>query len=261
MTHQEKLAQILACQGRTGRIVNTLIAIVILLNVASATLETVSSLNIRFGSLFLYFEIFSVAVFSVEYLLRFWAIGVDPKYAGLLGRVRFMCTPMALIDLVAIAPFYLATGMDLREVRALRLMRLTRLLKMGRYSNSMRLIGDVVWGRRYELLSSVSILAIMLIVAATAIYHVEQAAQPAVFSSIPATMWWAVVTLTTVGYGDMLPITEFGKILSAFIATLGVGLFALPASIMGAAFVDHFAAKRRSAQPDCPRCGPVEPTA
>ncbi|MFY0601771.1 MAG: ion transporter [Cyclobacteriaceae bacterium] len=211
----------------------------ILLNVAAVILETVENIHNEFIEVFYYFEIVSIIIFSIEYLGRLWTCTYFEKYKHpFWGRIKFIFSFAGLIDLLAILPFYLPLvfAMDGRFLRMLRLFRVLRIFKMGRYSTAFNLIVKVVSKRKEELLITLTIVLVMLILASSMMYYIEHEAQPDNFSSIPETMWWGVATLTTVGYGDVYPVTGFGKVLGAFIAILGVGIFALPAGIIAAGF-------------------------
>lgn len=243
--------------SRAARVVAILLTTLILLNVAAAVLETVDSLRRAWAAAFDSLEGFSVAVFTVEYLLRLWACTADERYSSpLQGRLRYAATPLMLIDLIAIAPFFLTSvvNVDLRTLRAIRLVRLLRVLKIARYSESLRLLGRVLVARRSELFITLIAVLVLLVVSSTLMYYAERDAQPEQFSSIPAAMWWSVETLTTIGYGDMLPVTVVGKLINSFIALLGVGLFALPAGILGSGFVEELQ-RRKRAPAHCPHCG------
>lgn len=227
------------------------------LNVIMVILETVPELSARFGPWFRWFEIFSVTVFTVEYFLRIAVCTAAPDFTHpLWGRVRFMLTPLALIDLLAIVPFYLSAFvmLDLRFVRMVRLLRLFQLFKMGRYVRSLRILGRVVWDKREELQVVAIVLLIMLVITSSLMYFVEHEAQPEAFSSIPSAMWWGIVTLTTVGYGDVYPITPLGRFLGTLIAVLGVGMFALPAGILSSGFIEAIQ-KGDPKEHICPHCG------
>jgi voltage-gated potassium channel len=171
------------------------------------------------------------------------------------GRIRFALTPLALIDLLAILPFYfpLFLPIDLRFIRALRLFRLFRIFKLTRYSDALKKLGGVVILKKEELLISVMIVLVILFFASTLMYFIEGETQPETFSSVPKSLWWGVVTLTTVGYGDVYPVTPLGKVLGAVIAFLGVGMFALPAGILASGFAETIHRKRE--QTTCPHCG------
>lgn len=242
--------------GQASRAVAALITVLIALNVLAVVLETVPSLHARYGGAFYAFEVFSVAVFTVEYVLRLWTCALDPRFAGpVTGRLRFAVTPMAVVDLMAVAPFYLPmVSADLRFLRATRLFRLLRVLKLGRYSESLRIFGNVLRARRADLIVALFAALLLLVFASAFMYFVERDAQPQAFSSIPATMWWGVVTLTTVGYGDVYPLTPVGRVLGAVIALFGVGLFALPAGILASGFAEEIQ-KKPGTRATCPHCG------
>ena len=236
---------------------NVFLGSLILLNVLAVIVETVESIRVRWASEFAAFESFSVAVFTLEYLLRLWTCTLDPRFEGSArGRLRFVLSPMAIIDLLAIVPAYLPgdSFLDLRYARVVRLVRLLRALKLARYSRSVQTLSNVFRERRADLVLTTVLLLVLLVVSASTMYFAEHAAQPGTFSSIPAAMWWAVVTLTTVGYGDVYPITPLGKILGAIIALLGIGLFALPAGILASGFADELQRARKEVSQRCPHC-------
>ncbi|MDX1545365.1 MAG: ion transporter [Rhodothermales bacterium] len=223
----------------------------ILLNVGAVIVSTVERLDEHLLGWFRGFEVFSVIVFSVEYLLRLWAsIESDEYDHPVWGRLRYAVTPGALIDLAAILPFYLPkfTSIDLRAIRALRLFRLFRLLKLGRYSRTITLLSDVLREKKAELILALSAVLVVLVFASSLMYFAEHNAQPDKFGSIPETLWWGVITLTTVGYGDVYPVTTLGKLLGGVISLLGIGLFALPAGILSNGF--HEAVQRKHGDVD-----------
>lgn len=248
---------------RASAAVDAVIISLIVLNTVALVLETVEPIWARYAGFFVAFEIASVLIFTVEYVLRVWSAVSSPRFAGSVrGRLRFMRTPMAVIDLLAILPFYLPlTGLDLRFLRAFRLFRLFRLAKLGRYSAALQTFGRVIRTKKEELVVTLSVLVLLLLVASSLIYFVETEAQPEAFSSIPATMWWGIATLTTVGYGDIYPITALGRTLAAVIAVLGIGMVALPTGILGSAFVEEL--QRDEGEDEdtpteattCPHCG------
>jgi len=225
-------------------------------NVLAVILETVPSLS-QYSGFFSTFEVVSVAIFTAEYLARVWACISDERYRGnVRGRFRFIVSPMALVDLAAILPFYLPAllPVDLRVLRALRLLRLLRVLKFGRYSGALRSLGAVFRAKKEELVITSSVVFLLVVLASSAMYFVEHEAQPEMFSSIPASMWWAVATLTTVGYGDTYPVTVLGKVLGAVVAVLGIGMFALPAGILASGFGEELQ-RRTERRRTCPHCG------
>jgi voltage-gated potassium channel len=243
-----------------SRIFDSFIILLIFLNVFAVVVGTVQSVEERFSAHLHAFEVFSVAVFTAEYLMRLWACAADARYAHPVGgRLRFALTPMALIDLMATLPFYLSLAVvDLRVIRAFRLFRLLRIAKLGRYSTTFALFGKVFRTRKEELVITGLLMAFLVVIASSLMYFAENEAQPDKFPDIPSTMWWSVVTLTTVGYGDVYPVTLWGKIFAGTIAILGVGMFALPTGILGAGFVEEVQ-KMKDEKTCCPHCGePLE---
>ena len=263
MTLRSRVHDVLDGSGnRAARVVRFSLALLIVANVLAVVFETVPAFAERAGGLLDAFEAVSLAVFSVEYLLRLWSAGEHAAFRGAPGRLYWMATPGALVDLLAIAPSLLALGGDMRVVRVLRLARLMRIAKLGRYSFALRTLREVVQKKAPDLLSMAFVLLILLVLSSALMFQLEHEAQPEAFSSIPATMWWGIVTLTTIGYGDMSPITIEGRLVGAFVAVLGIGMFALPAGLLGSAFVDELG-KARDRAPGgagrrCPHCdGPL----
>jgi voltage-gated potassium channel len=239
---------------RLNRVLDGALLSLILLNVLASIVGTVPETEACCSRGMEAFERFSMLVFSAEYLARVWAAPVDSRYRGAFGRLRYVSTPMAVIDLLAVLPFYLAgLGGDLRFVRALRLFRFFRVVKLARYVTALGLLASVVRSKREELLLTALALAILLVTASSLMFYAEHTTQPDKFSSIPATMWWAVSTITTVGYGDVYPMTPMGRVLGAGVSVLGVAFFAFPTAILGSGFVD--AVNRRRAAECCPHCG------
>jgi len=244
-------------EGGLGRAIDVFILGLIVANVVAVILETVAAVRETVGRGFQYFEWFSVVVFTIEYLLRLWSCTASPRFERpVAGRLRFALSPMALVDLAAILPTYvpMLIPVDLRVLRILRLMRLGRMLKLARYSESFSLLGGVLRAKRAELGVTGFAGGVLLLLASSLMYFVENAAQPEAFSSIPAALWWGVSTLTTVGYGDIYPVTSLGKVLGGVIGVLGVGLFALPAGILAGGFAEALQ-KPRAPVPTCPHCG------
>jgi voltage-gated potassium channel len=238
------------------RIVAFCLLLLIIANVAAVILETVDAYSIRYGTYFYWFEIFSVAVFSIEYLLRVWVAPMEERYSGPIGgRIRYALSAPAVIDLIAILPFFLPMFIttDTRILRAFRILRIFRLLKMQRYVHSLDKLDDVIRSKKEELLVTTTMIAIMLIFSASMMYLVENEAQPDKFPDIPSALWWGIATLTTVGYGDVFPITPIGKLLGGVIAFLGIGMFALPTGILASGFAEQI--RRKEACLECPHCG------
>lgn len=236
------------------------ILVLIFFNVVAAIIGTIPLMSDNYGKYFYTFEVISVAIFTVEYLLRMWACVESDRFKKPVhGRIKYFFTPMALIDAFAILPFYLVLlGVDLRMLRVLRLFRLLRVAKAGRYFKAMHMIRNVFRSRKEELIISMLLIMMILVLSSSVMYYVENDTQPEAFSSIPASMWWAVATLTTVGYGDVYPITTLGRIMGAIIAVSGVGLFALPAGLLASGFMDEIESKKKLTKLKakfCKHCG------
>lgn len=228
------------------------------LNVVAVILGSVPEIDAEFARELYGFEIFSVAVFSLEYIARLWSCVEDPEYSHpVWGRLRFAVRPLVLIDLLAILPFFLTfVIVDLRVLRIARFLRLVRLVKAARYVKAMRLFHAVFQSKREELVLTTGLMAMLLILASSVMYFAENAEQPEKFSSIPESMWWAVATLTTVGYGDVFPVTLIGRLAAGVIAILGIGFFALPTAILGSGFVEAVQCSKEPIVPKiCPHCG------
>ena len=210
----------------------------ILLNVAAVVLESLPGWSARYGAWFLGIELVSVLIFTLEYGLRLWSCVEDRRHDyrhPVRGRLRYALTPMAIVDLLAVLPFYLAFLVPV-DLRILRLVRLIRLLKITRYSPALRSLGAVVKAESRSILGAVMLMVMAVLLASSVMYVLERHAQPDVFESIPKAMWWGVVTLTTVGYGDVTPITPLGRVFGAMVTVFGIGIFALPTAILAAGF-------------------------
>jgi len=244
---------------KTSYIFDMAILSLIFLNVFTAVISTVSTIESRYDHFLYIFEVFSVTIFTGEYLARIWTcIEYDKFSKPFYGRLSYIFTPMALVDILAILPFYFSVlGFDLRMVRVLRLFRLFRVAKVGRYFKALDMIKIVFKSRMEELTISIVMIVMILILASSIMYYLENPVQPEAFSSIPASMWWAIATLTTVGYGDVYPITSMGRFMGAIIAVAGVGLFALPAGIIASGFMEQIEKKDQSSSHPkyCCHCG------
>ncbi len=205
-----------------------ILAALIIFSIITFSLETLPDLDSTTRRLLEYCEYIIVAVFTVEYLYR---LGTSSK------KLKFVTSPQGLIDLIAILPFYLSFAIDLRSLRAVRLLRLARLLKLARYSAAFDRLAEALKESKYELLVSVSILAIAIYLSAFGIYHFEHAAQPDKFRSIFDALWWSVTTITTVGYGDIYPITFGGRIFTLFVMLASLGIVAVPAGIFATSLI------------------------
>jgi len=202
-------------------------------------------------------EAVSVYIFTIEYCLRMWSCVENPEYSRpIIGRIKFAITPFLLIDFMAIAPFFLPKliPVDLLFLRVLRLIRVFRVLKLARYVDAIRIFYNMFSNKKEELFMTFIVGMMLMVISSCLIYHAEYNAQPDRFTSIPASFWWAVCTLTTVGYGDIYPITPLGKFLASVVAVIGIGMFALPAGILASGLMEELNKKPKS-DITCPKCG------
>lgn len=198
----------------------------ILLSLVTFSVETLPNLKPQTQTILRFIEIFCVVVFTIEYLLRIYVADSKP---------RFIFSFFGLIDLVAILPFYLSFGVDLRSLRALRFLRLFRILKLVRYNKAMNHFVRAIKSAKEEILLFIFITLMLIYFSAVGIYYFENEAQPEHFTSIFDSLWWAIITLTTVGYGDVYPITVGGKVFTFFILMIGLGIVAIPTGIISSA--------------------------
>jgi len=244
MNSRKRMAELLE-QGRfddrPSRILNLLLIALISLNVVAIILESVAPIHDKYRLQFQFFDAFSVAVFTIEYLARVWSC-IDLEEVGdsrpVIGRIKYMLSPIALVDLIAILPFYLSLYVAF-DLRFLRVLRLLRLFKLTRYSPALGALLDVIQKESEALLAAFVVLLIMLVISAGGIHLLEHELQPETFGSIPSAMWWSMVTLTTVGYGDVIPVTPMGKLFGGLIGLIGIGMIALPAAIMASGFAEN----------------------
>lgn len=226
---------------------NAIICVLIVAASVVAILETEETLVREHEHLFTLCELILGIAFLIEYLVRLWTCVEDPRYRRpVVGRLRYLVTPAALIDLAAILPiFFLVLGSHTMLLRVVRLLRVLRLARLGRFSDALQLMTGAFHSRRHELTLSASLALLLLIFSSTLLYLAESEAQPEAFGSIPRAMWWAVETLTTVGYGDVVPVTRLGRILAGITAICGIGLIALPTGILAAAFSEAMQEHKR----------------
>lgn len=232
--------------GPGSRLFSGFIIGLIILNVFAVVLESNRALYREFTFAFTAFEVFSVAVFTLEYLARLWT--APEQYApgampGWKARLRHAVRPMALIDLLAIAPFYLALFVPI-DLRYLRLFRLLRLLKLSHYFDGLNMFLTVLGREIGAIAGAILTLLVLIIISACLMFSIENNAQPGQFDSVAQAIWWSVVTLTTVGYGDITPVTFFGKFVAMIIMLLGVCTMALPAGILAAKFTEELQSRR-----------------
>ena len=228
---------------------NRLIALLIVLSAAVAVLETEALVHDGREGLFFLAEMVFSLLFAAEFAGRLWTSAEHPDYGpGLAGKLRYLRSPAAIFDMLALLPIFLtALGAEAFLLRLARLLRILRLARLGRFSVAMSSISEAIRSRREELLLSLGVAALVLVISSALLYLVEGGVQPENFGSIPRAMWWSIVTLTTVGYGDVFPMTAVGRILAAITAVTGIGLIAMPAGILAASFSDAMKRQRETA--------------
>ncbi len=244
-THQ--ILDVARPDDRLSHVIDIGLISLISLNVISVIIESMPGLDPVLLPWFDAFESLSVLVFTVEYVLRVWS-SVEARQntdgQPLSGRLRYVLSPLALIDLIVIAPFYLSFMFSI-DLRMLRVLRLLRVFKLTRYSSSMNMLLAVMKDEARAIGAAMFVLMLLVVITASLTYLFEHTAQPDAFSSIPAAMWWAVITMTTVGYGDMVPVTVLGKIMGAIISVIGIGMVALPAGLLASGFSNELHRRKR----------------
>jgi voltage-gated potassium channel len=240
---KRRIAEVLEEQvgDMPGRIVGRLIVLLILVNLVAVTLESVPALAARYGMLFFSIEIVSLLVFTVEYLARIWVAGAHPAHHHLQvgqARWRYMLSPAGIIDLLAVLPFWFSFLLP-TDLRVLLMFRILRFLKLARYSPGMRSLLDALYAERRALIGCFVILLGAALISATAMHLVERHAQPEKFGTIPDAMWWAIVTLGTIGYGDVVPVTTLGRLVASVTIFGGLIMIALPVGIIATAFAEE----------------------
>ena len=262
---KERLFEIITSPNepsKASRIFDIFIICLIILNVITVIADTFK-LSEWLSNILWWVEVVSVVIFTAEYLLRIYTADLMyPELTPFRARLKYMRSFMAVIDLLAILPFYIPyiIPIDLRVLRMLRIIRLLRIFKINRYTTALSTIANVFKRKKHELLSSIAVVSMLMIIAAVLMYNIENKAQPEAFENAFAALWWAVATLTTVGYGDIYPVTVLGKILSVVIALLGIGLVAVPTGIISSGFVESMEEKNKKQEEHdekcfCPYCG------
>jgi len=241
---RQRIYEIIETDPKNDGIANSVFSwflmVLIWLNIAAVIFGSINEVRERFYYFFIYFEFFSIAVFTLEYLLRVMA--APCKYpSSKVPYFRYIFSFMGIIDLFAILPFFLPffINADLRVLRVFRVFRLLRILKLARYNNAFEFINRVLKNQKEKLVITIFFMLMMILMASSVMYFAENAVQPEKFPNIPATMWWAIATLTTVGYGDVYPVTILGRIFGAVISVLGIGLIAMPSGIISMGMLEE----------------------
>ena len=232
---------------RTSLVCDTLIALLVVINIIAVTLESVSDFSVKYADQFFAIECFSVVIFSIEYLTRLWASAAknaaEDKIFG-SSRLGYMLSFSGVIDLVSILPFYLQAlfpGLDLRVLRTLRLLRI---FKLSNYNTAIEDLFSAVYEERKSFVAALYLFVIAFVLTSSLIYYAENDVQPEKFASIPDAMYWSLITLTTVGYGDVSPVTWMGKVISVATALMGVSVVALLTGILANAFSNQIARRK-----------------
>lgn len=215
-----------SCDSKAGRCFDLTIQLLIVISLIAFAIDTLPDVSPKLRRFLRHLEVITVVIFTLEYFLR---ILVAPN------RIRFIFSFYGIVDLLAIAPFYLVPGLDLRSARVFRMLRLVRILKLARYSIALRRMHRAILIAREELILFFLVTVSLLYFAAVGIYSFENEAQPEAFQSVFHSLWWAVTTLTTVGYGDIYPITVGGRIFTFIILLIGLGVVSVPAGIFASA--------------------------
>lgn len=219
-----------------GYYVQVLIYLNILVSIGVMFLETEKSLS-EYFELFKTINMINIFLFTIEYLLR--------VYSKTKKRIKYMLTPLMIIDLIVLIPFYLSfLNIDLGFLRGLRILRIFKLFRLAKFNEFDKMIIDIIKEKKEELFYIVVVLFILLFTLTPLVYYFESKAQPEVYSSMGTTLWWAVITFTTVGYGDMYPITTVGRILTTIVSILGIAFYAIPGSIFTSSLLDKINQRR-----------------
>ena len=234
-------------KDKTARWVNAALMLLVLANILAVIVESEHDIYLRYRLWFDAFEYFSVGIFSVEYLLRIWTAALNPSLGETPWQRRrgYAVSLFGLVDLIAILPSILAFAMPGIDLRSLRAVRLLRVLKFTHYSNALQDLWRAIHEERRAFMASMYVLGVAIILSSTMMYLAEHNAQPEKFSSIPRAMWWSIITLTTVGYGDVSPVTPLGQFLGALVAIMGVCTVALITGILASSFAVQMERRKR----------------
>ena len=225
----------------------------IIISIISLMLSSVQEYNAKYKIIFTYITNIIMPIFIIEYLARLYASGRLESYKGLSGKLRYILTPYAIIDLLTLLPYLLVGfGIDGSFIRSLRLFRIFRLFRINKYRKFIKQMQNIISSKKEEFTVLLFFTFIIVILLSFVMFEVEHQAQPNVYSNIFQTIWWAVATLTTVGYGDMYPVTAFGKIITAIISILGIAFIAIPGGIFASEFINSFSNEEK--KNICPKC-------
>jgi voltage-gated potassium channel len=241
-------------------IFDSIIVLLIVINVLLLALDTFNEIRQHIEKFYKYIDFISIIVFSIEYGLRVWtAEYIFTSLPPNQSRIKYVFSPKALIDFIALLSFCLPlmSYSNFKLLRTIRLLRILNLLKLNRYSKSLLTLGKVIKAKSMQIVSSFFIVSVLIISTSLLMYYIENNAQPGSFDNAFSSLWWTIATLTTVGYGDIYPVTTLGKILGIFISLMGIGLIAIPTGIISAGFIEQLdGGKKEAAKYNyCPHCG------
>ncbi len=242
--------------------INLYLIVLIIISILISAISTVQELHANYRFVFLILDFFILTLFIAEYLTRLYVINVSSKYKGvILGRLKYALTPMAILDLLVIlVSFFSMSQSGIFIARILRLLKIVRLFHAFSKTTTFTILKKVIDNEKH-VLSLIAMFCVLLVVGSSSIvYMLEHSVQPEVFSSIPKAMWWSVITFTTVGYGDMYPITALGRALTSFIAFIGLASFSIPTTILTAGFITEARKLKEEKEQKCPHCGKNIPT-
>ena len=224
-----------------GILIQSFIFLNIFISIVIMFLQTEKSLN-AYTNIFYVINFINIIIFTIEYILRVYSIGFDSKER----RIKYMLKPMMIIDLIAILPFYLSVfNLDFGFLRALRVLRIFKLFRLTKFAEFDGLVVSIIKEKKEEFIFIAITLVVLLITITPLVYYFEKNAQPEVFTSMGTTMWWTIITFTTVGYGDMYPITLMGRITTTFVSFLGIAFYAIPGSIFTSALLEKINIKKQ----------------
>lgn len=255
---KQRIFEIISVAGKgdkLSKIFDITIISLIFINLFIAFLDTFT-LSSNITKFYYTIEIISIIIFTIEYLLRIWTTNLlYPDKSRSMAIIKYIFSFSSIIDLLAILPFYMQFFFpyNLLALRSLRLLRMFRVLKINRYSKAFNKLADVFKQKKDELLVSIFVISLLIIISSILIYNFENPAQPDVFKNAFSGIWWSIATFTTIGYGDIYPITTMGKILSSIIAFLGIALVAVPTGIITSGFNQKI--EKEASTKTCPNCG------
>ena len=262
MTLQQKLYTLFEepDKSKMSYYLNIFIYVLIIISIINLMLITVAEYNDKYGEVFLLIRHIVMPFFVIEYLLRLYASGALEQYKGWRGKLKYALTPYAIIDLISILPYllvYFAGIPNSSALRSLRLLRIFRLFRVRKYANFAKTMKRIFGNIKEEIIVLLLYTVIILVILSFVIFQIEHEAQPEVFSNVFQTMWWGIATLTTVGYGDMYPITAAGKFITSVITILGIAFIAIPGSLFASEFISEISEKKkrnREEEKVCPKC-------